>query len=256
MRTAEAKPSPPLLADLGALALCSVIWGTTWRAIKLQLGVVPPLDSVVYRFALASALLFAFSLASGRSLRLSRRQHLEVAAQGATTFAVQYALVYVAEQTTPSGAVAVIFAAIPFVNLLLFRLLAARRAAPQAWIATLLGLAGVAAMSLSQSGQAAARAGVLFALAGVVMAALGNLFAFRAQNAGVATVPGTAWAMGYGAGMLALFQLVTGAPWRFEPDLRYVGFRIPDEFVVGYGLDVGERYRNLRGVHRYKGAEQ
>jgi hypoxanthine phosphoribosyltransferase len=28
-------------------------------------------------------------------------------------------------------------------------------------------------------------------------------------------------------------------------DLRYVGFEIPNEFVVGYGLDYGERYRNL-----------
>ena len=28
-------------------------------------------------------------------------------------------------------------------------------------------------------------------------------------------------------------------------DLRYVGFEIPDEFVVGYGLDYAERYRNL-----------
>jgi hypoxanthine phosphoribosyltransferase len=28
-------------------------------------------------------------------------------------------------------------------------------------------------------------------------------------------------------------------------DLRYVGFDIPDEFVVGYGLDYAERYRNL-----------
>lgn len=27
--------------------------------------------------------------------------------------------------------------------------------------------------------------------------------------------------------------------------LRYVGFRIPDEFVVGYGLDYEQRYRNL-----------
>ncbi|MGB9693053.1 MAG: phosphoribosyltransferase, partial [Candidatus Sumerlaeaceae bacterium] len=27
--------------------------------------------------------------------------------------------------------------------------------------------------------------------------------------------------------------------------LRYVGFEIPDDFVVGYGLDYGERYRNL-----------
>jgi hypoxanthine phosphoribosyltransferase len=40
---------------------------------------------------------------------------------------------------------------------------------------------------------------------------------------------------------------------RIEQDLRYVGFRIPSEFVVGYGLDAGERYRNLAGVHLYLG---
>ena len=28
----------------------------------------------------------------------------------------------------------------------------------------------------------------------------------------------------------------------------YVGFQIPDEFVVGYGLDYAEQYRNLRGI--------
>ena len=30
-----------------------------------------------------------------------------------------------------------------------------------------------------------------------------------------------------------------------EVDARYVGFTIPDAFVVGYGLDYAERYRNL-----------
>ncbi len=32
---------------------------------------------------------------------------------------------------------------------------------------------------------------------------------------------------------------------RPDIDCRYVGFEIPDEFVVGYGLDYAERYRNL-----------
>ena len=36
-------------------------------------------------------------------------------------------------------------------------------------------------------------------------------------------------------------------------DLRYVGFRIPPAFVIGYGLDVDERYRNLPAVHEYTG---
>jgi len=35
---------------------------------------------------------------------------------------------------------------------------------------------------------------------------------------------------------------------RMAVDVRYVGFDIPDEFVVGYGLDYNERYRNLRSV--------
>jgi hypoxanthine phosphoribosyltransferase len=32
---------------------------------------------------------------------------------------------------------------------------------------------------------------------------------------------------------------------RVPIDCKYVGFPIPDEFVVGYGLDYAERYRNL-----------
>ena len=35
---------------------------------------------------------------------------------------------------------------------------------------------------------------------------------------------------------------------RTSLDVKYVGFDIPDEFVVGYGLDYAERYRNLRAV--------
>jgi hypoxanthine phosphoribosyltransferase len=36
---------------------------------------------------------------------------------------------------------------------------------------------------------------------------------------------------------------------RIRPvEVTYVGFRIPDEFVVGYGLDYGEKYRNLDDV--------
>ena len=36
-------------------------------------------------------------------------------------------------------------------------------------------------------------------------------------------------------------------PERREVDIRadYIGFRIPDEFVVGYGLDYDQRYRNF-----------
>ncbi|MDO5719262.1 MAG: hypoxanthine phosphoribosyltransferase [Actinomycetaceae bacterium] len=32
---------------------------------------------------------------------------------------------------------------------------------------------------------------------------------------------------------------------KVDVDVKYIGFDIPNEFVVGYGLDYGEKYRNL-----------
>lgn len=38
-----------------------------------------------------------------------------------------------------------------------------------------------------------------------------------------------------------------------ETDLKYIGFEIPPQFVVGYGLDAGERYRNVREIRSFEG---
>lgn len=47
--------------------------------------------------------------------------------------------------------------------------------------------------------------------------------------------------------------LVKDTRLRAKVDLRYVGFHIPPRFVVGYGLDVAERYRNLPDIRIYQG---
>ncbi len=40
---------------------------------------------------------------------------------------------------------------------------------------------------------------------------------------------------------------------RVQQSLKYVGFSIPADFVVGYGLDVNERYRNLDAIYTFTG---
>lgn len=49
-----------------------------------------------------------------------------------------------------------------------------------------------------------------------------------------------------GAASIKLVALLDKFERRQRPvEINYVGFKIPDEFVVGYGLDFAERYRNL-----------
>ncbi|MBV9612795.1 MAG: hypoxanthine phosphoribosyltransferase [Acidobacteriaceae bacterium] len=48
---------------------------------------------------------------------------------------------------------------------------------------------------------------------------------------------------------LAIVTLLDKPERRVQPvDVKYVGFQIPDEFVVGYGLDHAEDYRNLSDI--------
>jgi hypoxanthine phosphoribosyltransferase len=42
---------------------------------------------------------------------------------------------------------------------------------------------------------------------------------------------------------------------KVEPDLKYVGFHITPEFVIGYGLDVDEKYRNLPYIAEWAGED-
>src|SRR5512133_2462462 len=84
-------------SDLLLFLLPSFIWGTTWLAIKFQLGVVAPEASVVYRFGLASALLLAWCVVRGIPLRFDLRTHASLALQGVLQFALNYVFVYLAE---------------------------------------------------------------------------------------------------------------------------------------------------------------
>jgi hypoxanthine phosphoribosyltransferase len=52
-----------------------------------------------------------------------------------------------------------------------------------------------------------------------------------------------------GAKTLRIAALLDKPSRRRRPvNAHYVGFTIPDEFVVGYGLDFAERYRNLKDI--------
>ena len=95
-----------------------LIWGSTWIAIKYQLGEVDPIISIVYRFGSASVLLLFYCYIKGLSLRFSLKEHFFMGLLGLFLFSIQLWLVYTVEGFLSSGIVAVVYSSVVFLNII------------------------------------------------------------------------------------------------------------------------------------------
>jgi drug/metabolite transporter (DMT)-like permease len=203
----------------------ALIWGSTWHAITWQLGVVAEEVSVTYRFAAASLVLASVCVATRRPLRFSRRDHAFLAGLGLLMICVNYNFIYWAERIVVSGLVAVVYSTIVFMTPIGMRIAFGVPLQPRLFMAAALGVVGVALLFLPELG-AAGHGGSMAHGFGLVLAAAaacaaGNLIAVRNHRAGIATVPGTAWAMAYGAAFAALVAIANGVPWTFDARPAY-----------------------------------
>ena len=213
--------------NLSLYLLTVLIWGTTWIALKLQLGEVAIAASIAYRFALAAAVLFAILLLSGRLQKVDKRGQLICLVQGLCLFCINFLCFYSASQWIPSGLVAVIFSTATLWNALNARLFFKQKIAANVLAGGALGLGGLALLFWPQlAGQEASREtllGIGLALIGTLCFSAGNLLSSLQQKAGLKPLTTNAWGMLYGALMLVTICLVTGTPFDFEWNVRYVG---------------------------------
>ncbi|SIT45081.1 Permease of the drug/metabolite transporter (DMT) superfamily [Paraburkholderia piptadeniae] len=204
-----------------------LIWGTTWIAIKWQLGVVPAPVSIACRFWLAAIVLFALLKLMRRPVWPPRAAWRFLAAQGLALFCVNFLCFYYAESVVPSGLVAVVFSTAPLLNSLNGRLFMGRPLQPTAIVGAVLGLAGIVCLSLQQMaghlGDHAAWLGLAVAFAGTMCFSAGNLLSSRMQSMGLHPIVTNSWAMLIGAGVLTLGSLAAGLPFALEADARYLG---------------------------------
>ena len=208
-------------------ALTVVIWGTTWIALKLQLGSVPIPCSIAWRFGLAAVVLFAWLAARGR-LRLPRREvRWLVAAQGLCLFCVNFICFLNASRTIASGLVAVVFSTATLWNALGARLVFKRALTPTIVGGGALGLGGLLLMFWPELARHGASAdtwrGLAFALGGTLCFSGGNLLSARMQALGETPVLTNAWGMAVGTVALAAGCAAFGVAPAFDMSPTYVG---------------------------------
>jgi len=212
--------------------IAALIWGSTFWAITLQLGQVPPSVSVVYRFALASVTLFAICLVRGDRLRLPWRAQRWMILQGFLTFGLSYLCTYNAERFVVSALVAVMFALMVFFTPICARIGFGKPIPARTWSAGSAAIAGVFLLfyhALSAAVDDIKLGGGGHFLIGAVLATLAT-FASSAGSVVVAKVkeesanlPLTmAWSMLWGTLIVTTFTLLSGQSFMLPTAPRYL----------------------------------
>jgi drug/metabolite transporter (DMT)-like permease len=116
--------SGPSRLDYGIYALLSIVWGSTWLAIKIGLEGAPPLLAASIRFFIAASILLPLAVLFRATWPKGRVEWSVVAFVGVVLFVFDYALIYWAQSVGLESALsAILFATMPFQTALMAHVL-------------------------------------------------------------------------------------------------------------------------------------
>ena len=215
-----------MLTHSASLYLAAVlIWGSTWYAIKFQLGVVAAEVSLVYRFALAALILLLFCLLTRRNLRYSLQQHGFIALQGLFLFSSNYLVFYWATGLLTSGIVALMFSTVILMNIVNGALFMRSAVSLRVIAGAGFGIAGIAAIFWSEVSHVDNNAdtwrGLWMCLLATYFASIGNIISARNQKYRIPVVQTNAWGMAYGALIMGIYALFSRVPFNYDPAIAY-----------------------------------
>jgi drug/metabolite transporter (DMT)-like permease len=212
--------------DLGPYAATVFFWGTSWIALRAQLGVVAPEVSIFWRFCLAALVMWAWVGWRGERMRFPAADHWRLAGTGLCLFSTNFTLFYYGGLHVPSGLLSVVFSLASIFNLLLGALLLGQRIDGQVALGALIGAAGIAFLFWPEIAGAGFDQGALGGLAlcvlGTLFFCLGNMISTVVQRRGVPLLSAVTWGMTYGVVIMGFVSLVRGHAFVIEPTAKYV----------------------------------
>lgn len=212
-------------ADYALYATVVITWGAAWLPLRLQLGVVSPEVSAVWRFLLGGLIVFGWLIAAKGRVCFPLSDHLRFAVLGLTMFSFNFLSAYYAGFHLNGGLLAIIFSLTAVINPLYAALLGRGGLNLRVVAGAVIGVIGVALLFgpklLSVDAQPGTLAGVLLMLFSIFIFTTGNMFSAAFQARGLPVLSANAWSMLYGTAFLALFAVLRGQPFIFEWTPKY-----------------------------------
>jgi drug/metabolite transporter (DMT)-like permease len=224
-----AQPAPVRLEakDLALYAATVFFWGTSWIALRAQLGVVAPEVSILWRFSLAAAVMWLWVAQRGERLRFPLRDHLLFAGTGLCLFSINFTLFYYGGLSVPSGLLSVVFSLASIFNLLLGAALLKQRIDARVALGAAIGAAGIGFLFWPEIAGAGFDRGALGGLglcvAGTLFFCLGNMISTVVQRRGIPLLSAVTWGMTYGVVIMGTVSLLRGHAFVVEWTPAYLG---------------------------------
>jgi drug/metabolite transporter (DMT)-like permease len=235
------------------MVLMSLVWGSTWLAIKIGLTDVPPFTGATARFTIAAACMTLLARFFGEREGGGKPPASAVWTHGVFQFALNFGIVYVAETVIASGMVALLWAVYPlFVALGEHFILGTERLSARKWVGIAISFGGVALLFATDIAAIDARALpmgllVLFAPLSVTVSTL----VIKQRATGASSLLLNRDAMWIGAGILAVAALVFEAPLMTPWTARALG-SVAYLSLVGTVVTFGAYQWLLRFVAAYR----
>ncbi|MDC0492304.1 DMT family transporter [Candidatus Pseudothioglobus singularis] len=203
-------------------------WGSSWFAISFQLGDVAPQVSIVWRFLLASIILFIWCYFRGLKLSFPWRDHLSWLLLGFFLFCVNYICAYFGTFYLASGLVCLIFSTLTLFTVFNGFIFFKKPIRLPILIGAVVGIAGLSVIfsneisSTDWSLESGVVKGFLWMLLATFFASIGMLLSGQFQARKMPLVQSNAFSMLYGSLILVSYITVSDASFSFNTSYSYV----------------------------------
>jgi len=203
-------------------------WGSSWFAISFQLGDVAPQVSIVWRFLLASIILFIWCYFRGLKLLFPWRDHLSWLLLGFFLFCINYICAYFGTFYLASGLICLIFSTLTLFTVFNGFVFFKKPIRLPILIGAVVGIAGLSVIfsneisSADWSLESGVVKGFLWMLLATFFASIGMLLSGQFQARKMPLVQSNAFSMLYGSLILVFYIAVSDVSFSFNTSYSYI----------------------------------
>ena len=203
-----------------------LFWGSSWFAIKFQLGIVPETISIAYRFYIASFILIIFCFFFKITFNLRLNQIKWITLQGFFLFSLNYYFIYLGTNFVKTGLVAVIFSTVSIFVLINGIIFFKEKINNNVLLGAIIGIFGLILIFNKELQLYAFNneliIGIILCLIGTYFASIGMLISQRNHKNNIPLVQNNTLSMFIGATFVLVIANSTGNKIIFDFDIKYI----------------------------------